>query len=159
MLGVGFLLVDSAFGLESWISSPRGVDRRPSLISLRGSKSPDSISKILESFGCSPTFAAFLESTFPSACESFKFWAVLLSLRADCKSAWQSIFCDFSKLDSRFVLWIATLVSLARDDGKRGSSARDDRNWECACEKWAELESTFSLCGWFLFSADFSHKA
>ncbi|WP_317371544.1 hypothetical protein [Helicobacter canis] len=40
---------DSAFGLESWISSPHFVDRRSSLISLCGSKSPDSSPKILES--------------------------------------------------------------------------------------------------------------
>ena len=40
---------DSACGLESWISSPRCVNRHPSLISLRGSKSPDSSTTILES--------------------------------------------------------------------------------------------------------------
>ncbi|WP_147278774.1 hypothetical protein [Helicobacter canis] len=36
-----------SFGLESWIASPRLCDRPPSLISARGSKSPDSSSKIL----------------------------------------------------------------------------------------------------------------
>ena len=40
---------DSAFGLESWISSPRFVDRHSSLISLRGLKNHNSSSKILES--------------------------------------------------------------------------------------------------------------
>ena len=54
---VGILLInfgevdstDSACGLESAISSPRCVDRQPSLISLRGLKSTDSSSTILES--------------------------------------------------------------------------------------------------------------
>lgn len=40
---------DSAFGLESRISSPRLCDRHPSLISAHDSKSHDSSSKILES--------------------------------------------------------------------------------------------------------------
>ena len=42
-------IMDSACGLESWISSPRLCDRRPSLISARGLKSHDSSSTILES--------------------------------------------------------------------------------------------------------------
>ncbi|WP_317371654.1 ABC transporter ATP-binding protein [Helicobacter canis] len=42
-------IMDSAWGLESWISSPRLCDRRPSLISARGLKSHDSSSTILES--------------------------------------------------------------------------------------------------------------
>lgn len=54
---VGILLInfgevdstDSACGLESAISSPRCVDRHPSLISLRSLKSTDSSSTILES--------------------------------------------------------------------------------------------------------------
>ena len=54
---VGILLInfgevdstDSACGLESAISSQRCVDRQPSLISLRGLKSTDSSSTILES--------------------------------------------------------------------------------------------------------------
>ncbi len=54
---VGILLInfgevdstDSACGLESVISSPRCVDRHPSLISLRSLKSTDSSSTILES--------------------------------------------------------------------------------------------------------------
>ncbi|MDL0080330.1 Eco57I restriction-modification methylase domain-containing protein [Helicobacter zhangjianzhongii] len=41
--------MDSAFGLESRISSPRLCDSHSRLISARGSKSHDSISKILES--------------------------------------------------------------------------------------------------------------
>ena len=40
---------DSACGLESRISSPRCVDRHPSLISLRGLKNHDSSTTILES--------------------------------------------------------------------------------------------------------------
>ena len=47
--GGGRLSKDSAFGLESWISSPRFVDRPQVLSSLHGLKSHDSISKILES--------------------------------------------------------------------------------------------------------------
>ena len=43
--------MDLACGLESRISSPRCVDRHSSLISLRGSKNPDSSSTILESQG------------------------------------------------------------------------------------------------------------
>ncbi|WP_258552305.1 carbamoyltransferase N-terminal domain-containing protein [Helicobacter canis] len=61
---------DSAFGLESRISSPRCVDRHPSLISLRGSKSHDSSSKILESRSGftkqAETKTTALESTFES---------------------------------------------------------------------------------------------
>ena len=57
---------DSAFGLESRISSPRCVDRHPSLISLRGSKSHDSSSKILESQSGFTKSAQPLESTFES---------------------------------------------------------------------------------------------
>ena len=34
---------------------------------------------------------------------------------------------SFVKVDSRIDVWIATLVSLARDDRKRASLARDDR--------------------------------
>ena len=64
--GGGRLSKDSAFGLESWISSPRFVDRPQVLSSLRGLKSHDSISKILESL-------------------------FLLSLRALRSKAWQSI--------------------------------------------------------------------
>ncbi|WP_299325582.1 carbamoyl-phosphate synthase large subunit [uncultured Helicobacter sp.] len=44
-----FTLMDSAFGLESRISSPRLCDSHSRLISARGSKSHDSSSKILES--------------------------------------------------------------------------------------------------------------
>ncbi|WP_147278820.1 hypothetical protein [Helicobacter canis] len=58
---ISFLLVDSALGLKSWISSPRLVDRRPSLISLRGLKNPDLITQILESCGVLKAhFSAFL---------------------------------------------------------------------------------------------------
>ncbi|MDL0082833.1 diaminopimelate epimerase [Helicobacter sp. XJK30-2] len=69
---------DSACGLESWISSPRCVNRHPSLISLRGlktseavqgaslagffSKSPDSSTTILESQSSCGDWACGLES-------------------------------------------------------------------------------------------------
>ena len=56
----------AGFGLESRISSPRCVDRHPSLISLRGSKSHDSSSKILESQSGFTKSAQPLESTFES---------------------------------------------------------------------------------------------
>ena len=49
LLNLCFSIKDSAFGLESRISSPRLCDRHPSLISAHGSKSHDSSSKILES--------------------------------------------------------------------------------------------------------------
>lgn len=51
LLNLCFKGMDSAFGLESRISSPRLCDRHSSLISARGSKSHDSSSKILESQG------------------------------------------------------------------------------------------------------------
>ena len=51
LLNLCFSIKDSAFGLESRISSPRLCDRHPSLISAHGSQSHDSSSKILESKG------------------------------------------------------------------------------------------------------------
>lgn len=51
LLNLCFKAMDSAFGLESRISSPRLCDRHSSLISAPGSKSHDSSSKILESQG------------------------------------------------------------------------------------------------------------
>lgn len=51
LLNLCFKGMDSAFGLESRISSPRLCDRHSSLISAPGSKSHDSSSKILESQG------------------------------------------------------------------------------------------------------------
>ena len=69
---VGILLInfgevgdgDSALRDKSGISSPRCVDRQPSLISLRGSKSPDFSSQILESHSSFTKQAENLESTF-----------------------------------------------------------------------------------------------
>ncbi|STO97905.1 Uncharacterised protein [Helicobacter canis] len=57
---------DSACGLESRISSPRFVDRPSSLISLRGLKSHDSSSTILESQSGFTKQVENLESTFES---------------------------------------------------------------------------------------------
>ena len=57
---------DSACGLESRISSPRCVDRHPSLISLRGLKNHDSSTTILESQSGFTKQAQPLESTFES---------------------------------------------------------------------------------------------
>ena len=69
-------------------------------------------------------------------------------------------------MDSR--LWIATLVSLACDDGKRVSSARDDRGWACgldllesafakadskACAVWITKEAAALACLWSLWIA------
>ena len=55
---------DSACGLESRISSPRCVDRHPSLISLRGLKNHDSSTTILESQSGFTKQVQNLESTF-----------------------------------------------------------------------------------------------
>ncbi len=57
---------DSACGLESRISSPRCVDRHPSLISLRGLKNHDSSTTILESQSGFTKQTQPLESTFES---------------------------------------------------------------------------------------------
>ena len=57
---------DSACGLESRISSPRCVDRHPSLISLRGLKNHDSSTTILESQSGFTKQVQNLESTFES---------------------------------------------------------------------------------------------
>ena len=67
---------DSACGLESRISSPRCVDRQPSLISLRGLKSHDSSSTILESQAESENQKSHreqvkLESTFENNAQNF----------------------------------------------------------------------------------------
>ena len=62
--GGGRLSKDSAFGLESWISSPRFVNRPQVLSSLRGLKSHDSISKILESQSVDKQHTQILESAF-----------------------------------------------------------------------------------------------
>ena len=74
---VGILLInfgevsdeDSALRDKSGISSPRCVDRQPSLISLRGSKSPDFSSQILESHSGFTKQAENLESTFDKNAE------------------------------------------------------------------------------------------
>ena len=63
---------DSACGLESRISSPRCFDRRPSLISLRGSKNHDSSSTILESQSSFTKQTENLESTFEKPAENIK---------------------------------------------------------------------------------------
>ena len=63
---------DSAFGLESRISSPRCFDRRSSLISLRGSKNHDSSSTILESQSSFTKQTENLESTFEKPAENIK---------------------------------------------------------------------------------------
>ncbi|KAA8710935.1 thiamine phosphate synthase [Helicobacter canis] len=63
---------DSACGLESRISSPRCFDRRPSLISLRGSKNHDSSSTILESQSSFTKQTENLESTFEKQAECEK---------------------------------------------------------------------------------------
>ncbi len=55
---------DSALRDKSGISSPRFVDRQPSLISLRGSKSPNFSSQILESQSGFTKSVQTLESTF-----------------------------------------------------------------------------------------------
>ena len=87
--GGGELSKDSAFGLESWISSPRCVDRPQVLSSLRGLKSHDSSSKILESKSVNKKQAQAqkshreqlsLESTFSQSRDS-KSNAHFLSLR------------------------------------------------------------------------------
>ena len=67
---------DWACGLESRISSPRCVDRQPSLISLRGLKSHDSSSTILESQAESENQKSHreqvkLESTFENNAQNF----------------------------------------------------------------------------------------
>ena len=84
--GVGFCLVDSAFGLESAISARVLQLHTPSMRLCTRLKSPDSISKILESFGCLLTFwACLLESTF-------LFGALFSVIARHCVAvAWQSV--------------------------------------------------------------------
>ncbi len=85
---------DSACGLESGISSPRCVNRHPSLISLRGLKNPNSSTTILES-----------QNGFTKQAENKKVdssnKAFLSSLRADL-SAWQSTQKSTNPLESTF---------------------------------------------------------
>ena len=105
--GGGRLSKDSAFGLESWISSPRFVDRPQVLSSLRGLKSHDSISKILESKSgsksdktrrsCSFFSKSTASDSTPKHTQSHDSSSTileslfLLSLRALRSKAWQSI--------------------------------------------------------------------
>ena len=106
-MGGGRLSKDSAFGLESWISSPRFVDRPQVLSSLRGLKSHDSSSTILESKSgsksdktrrsCSFFSKSTASDSTPKHTQSHDSSSTileslfLLSLRALRSKAWQSI--------------------------------------------------------------------
>ena len=99
--GGGRLSKDSACGLESAIASSRFVDRPQVLSSVRGLKSHDSISKILESL-----FLLSLRDTAPAVA-----WQTPLRHCEPMKSAWQfiksiqpytkSLESIFQKMDSR----------------------------------------------------------
>ncbi|STO97724.1 hypothetical protein [Helicobacter canis] len=162
--GGGKYLRDSACGLESRISSPRFVDRPLVLSSLRGLKSPDSISTILESYTDSQKHktrrsrsffskSTASSSTLPKSTKSHDSISTILESQSDTEAqitnnaqplesfADSLAFLAFSKVDSSSTI----LESIALES--KTLSLRDTASavaWQSTQTKTQILESTFS---------------
>ncbi|STO97502.1 glycosyltransferase [Helicobacter canis] len=134
----------AGFGLESRIAAPRCVDRRPSLISLRGLQSHDSNSKILESRNENPqtskNLRIFEEKQAMQELSSRADEALFLSSRASVASvAIHSLESIFEKVDSR------GFTQTAKNPSKSQAEANEDsRGFDSASAEFVDCHANAS---------------
>ena len=133
----------AGFGLESRIAAPRFVDRRPSLISLRGLQSHDSNSKILESQNENPQTSKnpriFEEKQAMQELSSRADEVLFPSSRASVASV--AIHTQNKDSSRRTMDCHATASAFARNDNKNAVFQKVDSSVDCHADKSARNDS------------------